>query len=93
MSFLVKLAPEAFNDLERFDIWLTARVPQIAIEVSDLLEEAMGSLSDYPFRGRPIDASLRELTVRFGRDGYIIRYEVSESEVMVTRIWHSLEDR
>lgn len=53
----------------------------------------MGSLSEYPLRGRPINPSLRELTVRFGRDGYIIRYEVSESEVMVTRIWHSLEDR
>lgn len=93
MSFFVELTPAAFGDLERLDAWLTVRDPNAAIRVSDLLEEAIGSLVDYPLRGRQIDPSLRELTVRFGRDGYIIRYEVSGDQVMVTRIWHGLENR
>ena len=93
MSFLVELAPEAFNDLERLDAWLTDRDPKAAIQASHLLEDAIESLNHYPLRGRQVDASLRELTVRFGRDGYIIRYEILGPQVMVTRIWHSLEKR
>jgi plasmid stabilization system protein ParE len=93
MSFSVELTAPAFIDLERLDTWLTARDPRAAIEASHLLEEAIYSLSAHPLRGRPVDETLRELTVRFGRDGYIIRYKVISKRVMIARIWHSLEQR
>lgn len=35
----------------------------------------------------------RELFVPFGRRGYIIRYRIEESAVIILKIWHSLEDR
>lgn len=93
MNFLVELTSPAFDDLERLDAWLTARDPKAAIQAGDLLETAIYSLSSYPLRGRLVDETLRELTVPFGRDGYVIRYRVIDKRVIISRIWHSLEHR
>jgi len=35
----------------------------------------------------------RELFVPFGQRGYVIRYQLDADDIVILRIWHSLEDR
>lgn len=93
MRFSVELTRQARADFDRLDVWLTARDPQAAAQVADLLEAAIDSLMAYPHRGRPVDETARELTIRFGQAGYILRYDVLGQRVFITRVWHSLEHR
>lgn len=46
-----------------------------------------------PMRGRLVGRTAREINIPFGRSAYIIRYRVSGRRVIITRIWHGLEDR
>ena len=39
------------------------------------------------------DGELREMFVRFGRAGYVIQYRNAPGEVLILRIFHSLEER
>ena len=48
-----------------------------------------------PERGRPspFQPNLRELIVPFGSAAYVVEYRVDEAAVVVSRVFHSLEDR
>ena len=35
----------------------------------------------------------RELSVKYGARGYVIRYRPIDDEVFIVRVWHTLEDR
>ncbi len=41
------------------------------------------------------DAELRQIVVRFGTSGYIVRYAVlaDSQDILITRIWHGREAR
>ena len=46
--------------------------------------------------GMPIkDARMRQIVVRFGASGYIVRYNVRSetNDILITRIWHGREAR
>jgi plasmid stabilization system protein ParE len=52
------------------------------------------SLAEHAERTRVVsDDGIRELVVRFGRDGYVVQYRVDENLVLVTRILHGKEAR
>jgi plasmid stabilization system protein ParE len=38
-------------------------------------------------------SNMRELPIRFGHYGYVVRYGVSGDRVIIARIFHSLEQR
>ena len=67
---------------------------QAAKRMQAELRAAIQSLGDNPGRGRA-GPSLREreLPMRFGKAGYVIRYQIKTDEVVVSRIWHSRERR
>ncbi|WP_082539843.1 MULTISPECIES: type II toxin-antitoxin system RelE/ParE family toxin [unclassified Caulobacter] len=92
-EFSVELSRPAAADFQRLVVWLRARDPKAAAHLGERLEDATDSLGTHPHRGRLIDETVRELTLPFGRDGYILRYEVLGRRVIVTRLWHSLEHR
>jgi toxin ParE1/3/4 len=53
-------------------------------------------LQDFPALGMPTeDADIRQIVVRFGLSGYIIRYVVlaESDDILVTRIWRGREAR
>ena len=53
-------------------------------------------LQDYPDLGRPTeDADIRQIVIRFGAAGYIVRYTIlpASGDVLVLRIWHGREAR
>jgi hypothetical protein len=41
------------------------------------------------------DRSIRQILVRFGQRGYVVRYRIlpTDGTIFVTRIWHSRERR
>ena len=65
-----------------------------AVRAIDTIRGAIVSLREFPFRTpqRP-GTNQRQLVVPFGRDGYVVRYRVSGDEVVISRIFHGLEDR
>jgi hypothetical protein len=48
-------------------------------------------LQEFPDLGMPAsDADIRQMVVRFGASGYIVRYTViaATADILITRIWH-----
>ena len=94
MNRKVEFVPAARADLVRLIEFIADRNPRAAARLSTFLREHTMSLSEFSERGRPGPVEgLRELIVRFGRSRYIIRYQVREDAVVITRIWHGRERR
>ena len=90
----VELSIPAIRDLERLAAFLRqANAPAASDKAMRALTLALRTLETLSERGRPGVKGLRELVVPFGRRAYIIEYQVRPEKVLVTRIFHSLEDR
>jgi plasmid stabilization system protein ParE len=53
-------------------------------------------LKDFPALGMPTaDPDIRQIVIRFGASGYIIRYAIlhETADVLITRVWHGREAR
>ena len=91
----IQWLPEARDDLERLYAFIKPHSLQAADRMIYILLKAAETLSDFPEKGRPweLEHNFRELPVRFGARGYIIRYRVFEEQIIIVRVWHTLEDR
>jgi toxin ParE1/3/4 len=90
----VFVTPRAYDDVRRLENWLIEKDVSAAERVGPLLFEAMMSLSEFPERGvQALRARGRELFVPFGANGYVIRYRVEATRVLIATVHHSLEDR
>lgn len=90
----VRLTEAAQLDLARLQAFLAEKSTRAALRTVDALIEAVESLDQFPNRGRPErGVGRRELVLRHGRDGYVIRYRVTPEAVIVTRIFHGRERR
>ncbi len=89
------VSAEALGDLERLRHFLARESPAAGARAAAALEAAIQSLHDFPDRGRPAGADLRELNVPFGRSAYVLRYAVvTEADmIVVIRHWHAREER
>jgi plasmid stabilization system protein ParE len=57
---------------------------------------ALERVEQAPYIGKPPkDHSIRQIVVRFGRRGYVVRYRIlpEGDTIFVTRIWHGREAR
>lgn len=92
---IIKWLQEAKADLKRLHEFIEPHSPNAASQAVLTLIEAAKSLQEFPEKGRPwqFDLNFRELPVRFGSRGYVIRYRLYEDMVIIVRVWHSLEDR
>ena len=73
--------------------WLQERSPKAGRKAVDRIFATISLLQDFPHLGQALTESVREKQVRFGRDGFVIRYEVRPDEVFVERIFHTRQDR
>ena len=91
----VELSPHAERDLERLVDFLAAKSERAALAAADAIVMAVQSLGELSDRGRRVGRSghRRELFVRYGRDGYVIRYRVTAESILITRIFHGRERR
>jgi toxin ParE1/3/4 len=93
---VILFAPEALDDLQRLRSFLDIRQSSAARPAIDAIASALRRIDASPRIGSPTkDPEIRQVFVRFGRRGYVIRYKIlsSDGAVLVIRIWHGREAR
>jgi toxin ParE1/3/4 len=61
-----------------------------------LIWTAIERLQEFPALGMQTeDADVRQIVIRFGTSGYIVRYTIisETADILVTRVWHGREAR
>jgi plasmid stabilization system protein ParE len=58
-----------------------------------VLADAFAVLTQFPRIGVRHTTNGRQFIVRYGRGGYAIRYRLYDDRIMVSRIFHTREDR
>lgn len=89
----VILSPKAELDFETQVRWLNQHSPAAGRSAALRIVEVIDLLSDFPDMGTVVSPGVREKTVQFGRDGFVIRYRRSGRTLFVQRIFHSRQDR
>jgi toxin ParE1/3/4 len=93
---MILLSPDAVEDVERLRLFLDQHSPATAQRALAAIWRAMERLEEFPNLGMQTeDAELRQIVVRFGASGYIVRYAVlaETQDILITRIWHGREAR
>jgi toxin ParE1/3/4 len=91
---MILLSPDAVEDVERLRSFLDLNNPGAAQRALASIWTAIGRLQEFPELGMSTaDADIRQLVVRFGASGYIVRYAVLPPDILITRIWHGREAR
>jgi plasmid stabilization system protein ParE len=87
------LAPEAADDLDRLTEFLLEAAPDAAVEVVDLIVDALTVLARHPLIGRPVHSGLRELVISRGHSGYLALYSYDEQAdvALVLAVRHQRE--
>ncbi len=87
--------PEAMDDLKRLHAFIEPHSRAAAKRAIDTLIDTADSLAEFPEKGRPWDLEMefRDLSVRFGTRGYVIRYRYVDDVVIIARAWYALGDR
>lgn len=73
--------------------WLMERAPAAALSAADQFDAAIELLRDFPLAAPLMDEHHRELTVPFGRDGFVLRYRVGPSLVTIVRVFQGRQRR
>ncbi len=93
---MILFSPDAVEDVERLRTFLDQKNPDAARRALALIWKAFDRLHEFPELGMPTgDADIRQIVVRFGSSGYIVRYAVlpENDNILITRIWHGREAR
>ena len=93
---MILLSPDAVEDVERLRTFLDQKNPDAVRRALALIWKALDRLLEFPDLGmRTEDADIRQMVVRFGSSGYIVRYvALPENEnILITRIWHGRRSR
>ena len=93
---MIFFSPDAATDLERVREFLDINNPEAAKRALRVIFATLEKLQDFPDLGRPTeDADIRQIVIRFGAAGYIVRYAIvlESGDVLVLRIWHGREAR
>lgn len=87
-------SPAARADLIRLRAFIAAHNPDAVRRAAAAIKKAADLLCEQPGIGHRIeDREDRELFVPFGRRGYLLRYRLHGSILVILRVWHSLENR
>lgn len=93
---MIVFSPDALTDVERLRTFLDQANPGAARRAIVAILTAIERLQEFPELGMTIDdADIRQLVIRFGASGYIVRYSIlaETGDILVTRIWHGREAR
>lgn len=93
---MILFSPDAVEDVERLRSFLDQSNPDAARRALTLIWAAIGRLQEFPDLGMPTrDPEIRQIVVRFGAGGYIVRYAAlpGDGDILITRIWHGREAR
>ena len=93
---MILLSPDAVEDVERLRSFLDQNNPDAARRALASIWTAIDRLQEFLDLGTTTeDADIRQIVVRFGSSGYIVRYAAlpRTSDILITRIWHGREAR
>jgi plasmid stabilization system protein ParE len=92
---MILLSADAVDDVERLRSFLDRNNPDAARRALVSIWSAIERLRELPELGMPTDDSdIRQIVVRFGASGYIVRYAaLPDGNILITRIWHGREAR
>jgi plasmid stabilization system protein ParE len=93
---MIVLSPDAVEDIERLRSFLEQTSPDAAQCAMAAIFAAIERLTEFPYFGMSTgDADIRQIVIRFGASGYIVRYAVlvESKDVLTTSIWHGREAR
>ena len=83
----------AVNDIVRLREFITKENSDAAKRAAEAIRDAANRLIEAPLIGKPVKdlAEYRDLLVRFGAGGYVIRYQVYLETVYIVYIRHYRE--
>jgi len=92
---MILFARDAVSDIERVRQFLDVRNPDAAQRAMRTIWSALERVRDIPEIGRRTeDDNIRQIVIRFGAAGYIVRYTILPGgDILVLRIWHGREVR
>lgn len=91
-SLIWTLAARA--DLIRLRQFIAPHNPEAAENAAQTLKKAANLIIQHPGIGVRLEGRQdRELFVPFGKRGYLIRYRIDDTAIVILKIWHSLEER
>lgn len=93
MSLPVSFTPASLADQRRLAQFIALHSPSAALRMIEILDKAFDHLAAFSLGGVPGPRRTRIYVVRFGQAGYAIRYRAYEDAVVITRIFHTREDR
>lgn len=96
MSYALRLAPRAADDLERLFTYLAERDLTSAERAREAIAKAFDFLRAFPFACRRASSEhvfLREMLIEFGHSGYVALYEIEENRIVtILAVRHQRED-
>lgn len=93
MSRSVRYLSSAEDDLDRITAFLSKETHGRAERAIDRLERGLKNLADFPEMGVAVGDRLRQMVIRDRWNVFVVRYSFTDAAILVTRIWHGLEDR
>lgn len=83
----------AVNDVVRLRKFIAKENPNAAKKVAEMIREATRRLIETPSIGKPVKdlPQYRDLLIRFGAGGYVIRYRVHAETLYIVHIRHYRE--
>jgi len=84
----------AVEDLFRLRDFLAKENNAVSKRVASLIKESVNRLSEFPLVGRPVAdlPDYRDLLIRFGAGGYVVRYRVYADSVYIVHMRHYREN-
>lgn len=89
----LRLSARADADITRLMAFQARRSKRVRAAAEARLADGLQLIGEHPLIGFPVSSAYRQLVLRFGGGAYVLRYRLTETEIVVTRIWHSLERR
>ncbi len=80
-------------DLERIGAFLSKSSAGRAERAIDRLERGLKNLCDFPEMGVAVENGLRQMVIRDRWNAFVVRYRMTDHHILVTRIWHGMENR
>jgi len=95
--YKIEWLPEATQDVARLRQFIKNENPRAAKKAGQRILKAVNLLIKNPEAGMPCQDEdcemFKDLYAPFGKGGYTIRYRLEQHTILITRIWHSREER
>lgn len=93
MARRIAFSKAAEADLDRLEAFIASESPARAAQAIVRLHKGVMPLADFPELGVKVSKHARQLFIRYGKGGYVVRYQILPDLILITRIWHGKESR